>query len=68
MDIAYDEFGCGGDNCTCDYVEILGQRFCGASLPEPIISCSLEVLFQSDSQYTYSGFRAEWTAIPDNGE
>ena len=64
MDIEY-EF-CGGDNCTCDYVEISGQRYCGTSLPEPIISCSVEVLFQSDWDFNFPGFRAEWTAIPDD--
>ena len=69
MDIEYDEYWCGGDNCTCDYVEILGQRYCGTSLPEPIIGCSVEVLFQSDDwDFSFPGFRAEWTAIPDDGE
>ena len=69
MDIEYNEFFCGGDNCTCDYVEISGQRYCGnSSLPEPIVRCSLEVIFQSDSIYRFPGFRAEWTEIPDNGE
>ena len=70
VDLYYEEWWCGGDNCTCDYVEILGQRYCGSSLPDPIISCNLEVKFSSfrwrfeDNQ----GFRAEWTEIPDDGE
>ena len=68
MDIEYNEFFCGGDNCTCDYVEISGQKYCGTSLPEPSISCSVEVIFQSDFSENYPGFRAEWTAIPDEGE
>ena len=71
MDIEHDdEGGCGVGNCG-DYVEILGQRYCGSSLPDPIISCNdLEVKFSSyiwrfgDNQ----GFRAEWTEIPDDGE
>ena len=66
MDIEYDDYWCGGDNCTCDYVEILGQRYCGTSLPEPIIGCSVEVLFQSDISDQFPGFRAVWTAIPDD--
>ena len=69
VDIEYDEYECGGEDCTCDYVEILGQRYCGnSSLSAPIISCSLEVIFQSDSIYRFPGFRAEWTEIPDDGE
>ena len=67
--IEYDEYWCGGEACTCDYVEILGQRYCGnSSLSEPIISCSLEVIFQSDYGYNFPGFRAKWTEIPDDGE
>ena len=67
--IEYDEYWCGGKACTCDYVEILGQRYCGnSSLSEPIISCSLEVIFQSDYGYNFPGFRAKWTEIPDDGE
>ena len=67
--IEYDEYWCGGKACTCDYVEILGQRYCGnSSLSEPIISCRLEVVFQSDYGYNFPGFRAKWTEIPDDGE
>ena len=67
--IEYDEYWCGGKACTCDYVEILGQRYCGnSSLSEPIISCSLEVIFQSDHGYNFPGFRAKWTEIHDDGE
>ena len=65
MDTYHDEYW--GD-CAFDYVEILGQRYCGSSLPDPIISCNdLEVKFSSyiwrfgDNQ----GFRAVWTEIPD---
>ena len=69
VDIEYDEYECGGEDCTCDYVEVLGQRYCGnSSLPEPIISCSLEVIFQSDYWANFPGFRAKWTEIPDYGE
>ena len=67
--IEYDEYWCGGKACTCDFVEILGQRYCGnSSLSEPIISCSLEVIFQSDYGYNFPGFRAKWTEIHDDGE
>ena len=67
--IEYDEYWCGGKACTCDYVEILGQRYCGnSSLSEPIISCSLKVIFQSDYGYNFPGFRAKWTEIHDDGE
>ena len=76
MDVEYDEKWCGGADCTCDYVEILGKRYCGTSLPGPFISCNLDikVIFQSaltwydDYWYGNSGFRAEWTEIPDDGE
>ena len=76
MDVEYDEKWCGGADCTCDYVEILGKRYCGTSLPGPFISCSLEleVIFQSamtwydNNWYGNSGFSAEWTEIPDSGE
>ena len=68
MHIEYDENWCGGDECWCDYVEILGQKYCGTSLPEPIFSCSLNVIFQSDLVDNFPGFRAEWKAIPDDGE
>ena len=68
MDTYHDEYW--GD-CAFDYVEILGQRYCGSPLPDPIISCNdLEVKFSSyiwrfgDNQ----GFRAVWTEIPDDGE
>ena len=75
MDIEYDEEEeVGSWNCSGDYVEILGQRYCGTSLPEPIISCNdLKVTFQSDNNAVFnkaegrwsSGFRAVWTEIPD---
>ena len=73
MDVEYDEKWCGGADCTCDYVEILGKRYCGTSLPGPFISCSLEleVIFKSAMTwywYGNSGFSAEWTEIPDSGE
>ena len=68
MDTYHDEYW--GD-CAFDYVEILGQRYCGSSLPDPIISCNdLEVKFSSyiwrfeDNQ----GFRADWTEVPDDGK
>ena len=77
MDIEHDdEGGCGVGNCG-DYVEILGQRYCGTSQPEPIISCNdLKLTFKSDyisepKNYTpvvqwFGGFRAVWTEIPDD--
>ena len=54
MDTYHDEYW--GD-CAFDYVEILGQRYCGSSLPDPIISCNdLEVKFSSYmSQMLYAG-------------
>ena len=67
MDIDYDEWWCGGDSCTCDYVEISGQRYCG-TWNWTLLSCSVQVRFSSDGSYTLPGFRAEWTAIPDDGE
>ena len=69
VDIEYDEYECGGEDCTCDYVEVLGQRYCGnSSRSEPIISCSLEVIFQSDYDYNFPGFKAKWTEIHDDGD
>ena len=78
MDIEYDdEEEVGSWNCSGDYVEILGQRYCGTSLPDPIISCNdLKVTFQSDNNAVFNkaeerwsrGFRAVWTEIPDDGE
>ena len=68
MDIEFDDYWCGGYACWCDYVEISGQRYCGTSLPEPVISCSVEVIFESDPVENFPGFRAEWTEIPDAGE
>ena len=72
MDIEHDEYWCGGADCTCDYIEILGERYCGTSLPDPIISCyDLKVTFKSDNiadgrWKSFSGFRAVWTEIPDD--
>ena len=66
MDIEY-EF-CGGDNCTCDYVEISGQRYCG-TWNGTFLSCSMHVRFSTDDYSSPNdGFRAEWTAIHDDGE
>ena len=55
-------------DCTCDFVEILGQRYCGTSLPGPFIGCSFEVIFKSDYAKSSPGFRAVWTEIPDDRE
>ena len=72
MKIEYDdEGGCGLGN-SGDYIEILGQRYCGTFLPEPIISCNdLKVTFKSDNiagteWKSFIGFRAVWTEIPDD--
>ena len=70
MDVEHDEYWCGGADCTCDYIEILGERYCGTSLSEPIISCNdMQVTFKADNfDAGNQGFRAVWTEIPDDGE
>ena len=73
MKIQYDDDGGCGVGNSGDYIEILGQRYCGTFLPEPIISCNdLNVTFKSDNIADgrwkwFSGFRAVWTEIPDDG-
>ena len=57
------------NNCMCDYVEILGQRFCGTyNWTGSVVSCENVVRFSSDESITLSGFRAEWTEIPGDVE
>lgn len=70
MDIEYNVQYCGdGFDCLCDYVEILGQRYCGNwKWTGELQSCSMEVRFSSDETFSYSGFRLEWEEIPDDGE
>ena len=41
---------------VCTHVGILGQRYCSSSLPDPIISCKLDVIFETDwNNYGYKG-------------
>ena len=66
IDVEYSDF-CGYENCAilvdmkpvpgaCTHVGILGQRYCSSSLPDPIISCKLDVIFESDwNNYGYKG-------------
>ena len=60
-------------NGSCyDFVEISdetsSQRYCGASIPDPLVSTgtSLNVKFHTDSFIAGTGFRATWSVVKDN--
>ncbi|XP_060937487.1 suppressor of tumorigenicity 14 protein homolog [Limanda limanda] len=50
--------------CHKDYVEIMGNKYCGESSSLAVTSSSnvLEVLFHSDESFTDKGFSAEYVA------
>lgn len=59
------EPGVDPNNCNKDYIEVLGQKYCGEKSRLVISSKSnvLEVKFHSDESYTDKGFKLTYTAF-----
>ena len=60
--------------CKYDYVKITfeseEEKYCGSSMPSPIISSgnTMTVVFHSDYSVNRNGFKATWEAVETSGK